>query len=405
MASLKSKGNFANRMQLFAPSHAVSEILGLAERPDVISLAGGLPDPSIFSLQAIRESMERVMNDEAETALNYGPNLGISSLREWVADRMQRLEDVRVQKSNILITSGGVDGLNLTSMALLNKSDVVLIEAPTYMVALHIFRTYEAQLVSVATDELGLNPDALEERLKDLKRSGISPKFLYVIPSFQNPSGRTTTIERRKKIAELCQTFGVPIVEDHAYAELAYDKSPIPSFKSIDTDNVIFVHTFSKIFGPGVRLGWVAGTASLVKRLGLCKLGTDQCANSLTQRLVFDFGSRGFMEKQVDFSIELYRKKRDSMIKAIAEHFPRDARYYKPAGGFFVWIELAENIDTELLLATSIEREKVAFVAGRPFFHDGKGGNHLRLSFSFPKQELIHEGVRRLGKALATASD
>jgi len=392
---------WSGRMALYEPSRAVTEILDLAERPDVISLAGGLPDPAIFPLDRVRECMERVLRDEGSQALNYGPNPGFSKLREWVSERMGTVEGVTLEPSNILIASGGVEGLNLAAMAMVDKGDTVLVEAPTYMMALHVFRTYEARIVSVHSDvSEGLDPEALRETLERLSSEGTRPKMLYVIPSFQNPSGATLSQSRREEVVALCRRYGVPIVEDHAYAELSYDAPPLPSLKALDPENVIFIHTFSKIFGPGVRLGFVAAESELIERFGLCKLGTDQCANTLTQRLVYEYGRHGFIEQQVAASRELYRRKRDRMESALASALPEDASFQHPSGGFFLWVKLADGADSEAILAHAIEREKTAFVAGTPFFDGAGGRDTLRLSFSFVPESQIDEAVSRLARAI-----
>jgi 2-aminoadipate transaminase len=387
-------------MELLEPSRVVTDILKLAEGGDVISLAGGLPDPAVFPLDRIRESMERVLKEEGAAALNYGPNPGFTKLREWIAERMGRVENVGLSSSNVLVTSGGLEGLNLVSMAMLDPGDTVLVEAPTYLAALHVFRSHEARIVSVPIDEAGLDPDALREKLGELTRSGVRPRFLYAIPSFQNPSGATWSYERRKKIAALCEEASIPIVEDHAYAELCYDGPKEKSLKSMSPENVIFIHTFSKIFGPGARLGWVAADAELIEKLGLVKLGTDQCANTLTQRLVHDYGRRGHIEDQIESAKTLYRRKRDRMESAMKRWFSDRNRFRHAKGGFFLWVELPTGSDSEALLRKAIEREKVAFVAGPPFFADGSGQRFLRLSFSYVAEDRIDEAIERLARAI-----
>jgi 2-aminoadipate transaminase len=389
-------------MGLLGSSREVTEILKLAERPDVISLAGGLPDPAVFPLSRVRESQERVLREEGASALNYGPNAGFTRLREWIAERMGTREGVSVGAENILVTSGGIEALNLVSMASLDPGDTVLVESPTYLAALHVFRSQEARIASVATDAMGLVPEALREKVKDLARAGVRPRFLYVIPSFQNPSGATWSRGRRREVVEICDRESIPIVEDHAYAELCYEGEREPSLKSLAPSNVVFVHTFSKIFAPGARLGWVAADSELVEKLGLAKLGTDQCANTLTQRLVYDYGRHGYIEEQVGSSIELYRRKRDRMEEAMRRHFPPATKWIHPLGGFFVWVALPEGIDTEALLPLAIEREKTAFVAGPPFFADRSGKSFMRLSFSFVPEEKIEEAIERLARAIRT---
>lgn len=397
-----TKHAFARRMELLGSSREVTEILKLAERPDVISLAGGLPDPAVFPLERVRESQERVLRDEGATALNYGPNAGFTRLREWIAARMGTREKIPAGVEDILVTSGGIEALNLVCLALLDPGDTVLVEAPTYLAALHVFRSQEARIVSVPTDASGLIPEALREKVKDLSKTGVRPRFLYVIPSFQNPSGATWTRERRREVVEIAGGASIPIVEDHAYAELVYEGAPEPSLKSLSPSNVVFLHTFSKIFAPGARLGWVAAEPELVERLGLAKLGTDQCANTLTQRLAYDYGSHGYIEDQVKASIDLYRGKRDRMEQAMKRHFPKDAKWVHPLGGFFVWVALPEGVDTEALLPLAIEREKTAFVAGPPFFADRSGKRFMRLSFSFVAEERIEEAIERLARAIRT---
>jgi 2-aminoadipate transaminase len=394
--------SLARRMELLGSSREVTEILKLAERPDVISLAGGLPDPAVFPLDRVRESQERVIREEGATALNYGPNAGFTRLREWIAERMRTRERIDVGVENILVTSGGIEALNLVAMALLDPGDTVVVEAPTYLAALHVFRSQEARIESVAADADGVVPDALDEKLKELARAGAPPRFLYVIPSFQNPSGATWSRERRKQVVEICDASSIPIVEDHAYAELCYEGEREPSLKSLVPANVVFLNTFSKIFAPGARLGWAAAAPDLVQKLGLAKLGTDQCANTLTQRLVYDYGKHGYIDDQVKASIELYRRKRDRMEEAMRRHLPPETRWIHPRGGFFIWVELPEEIDTETLLPLAIEREKTAFVAGPPFYADRSGRNFMRLSFSFVPEDSIEEAMVRLARAIRT---
>jgi 2-aminoadipate transaminase len=391
---------YADRMELLMPSVAGAEILKLAERPDVISFAGGLPDPRSFPVESIREAMERVLSEEGPAALNYGPNAGYSKLRDWIAERLDHLENIRASRENILVTSGGVEALNLVSMALLNPGDTVLVGAPTYLVALHVLRAYQARLASVSLDENGMDTEELDERLSELASKGTQPKFLYVIPSFQNPSGLTLSEERRHRLLEICSRFDVPVVEDHAYADLWFEGRALPTLKSLAPDKVILIHTFSKVFAPGVRLGWAAADPDLILRLGLCKIGTDSCANTLAQRLVYAYGSQGGIDEQIAASIDLYRRKRDMLLKALERELSGVVTWTTPRGGFYVWAELPEGADSELLLRHAIEKEKTAFVAGPPFFADGSGSRFVRLAYSFVPDEQIDEGIRRLARSL-----
>jgi 2-aminoadipate transaminase len=391
---------YADRMELLMPSVAGAEILKLAERSDVISFAGGLPDPKCFPIEPLHEAMECVFRDDVPAAFNYGPNLGYSKLRDWIAERLKRLDKIPASRENILVTSGGVDALNIVSMTFLNPGDTVVVGAPTYLIALHVFRTYQARFASVSLDEEGMDTDELEERLSDLRSTGIRPKFLYVIPSFQNPSGATLSEKRRQHLVEICSRFEIPIVEDHAYAELRFEGRSQPSLKSLAPDQVIQIHTFSKVFAPGARLGWVAAEPGLIEHLGLCKIGTDSCSGTLAQRLLYAYGSQGGIDAQIKGAIELYRRKRDKVLTALEREMSDFASWQAPQGGFYVWVKLPEDADSNQLLAQAIEKEKTAFVAGPPFFADGTGKRYLRLAYSFVPEEKIDEGVRRLARAL-----
>ena len=391
---------YASRMELLQISSSIGNILQLAEQPEVISLAGGLPDPKSFPLERIRESTERVLRDEPEVALNYGPGPGFSKLRHWIVERMAACDGIFLEPENTLVCSGGVEGLHLVSMAMLDKGDTIVVEAPTYMIALHLFREYQVEFAPVEMDEQGTSPEALREVFKHLKSKGIKPKFFYTIPSFQNPSGRSMSEIRRRQVVTVCEEANVPILEDNAYADLVYDGDKLPSLKSIAPNSVIFVHTFSKIFGPGVRLGWIAAGKEMVQNLSLCKLCTDQCANTFTQRIVYDYGKHGYIDDQVAGSIKLYRRKRDLMEKALSDHLPEGASWVHPAGGFFLWVTLPAGADTESLLLHAIKKEKTAFVAGPPFFVDGRGKESFRLSFSYVDETRIDEAIQRIARAI-----
>jgi len=397
---MKWQERFAGRMGSLASSVAVSELLKLAEQPDVISFAGGLPDPKVFPMEAIQEAMDRVLAEDGPVALNYGPGTGYTLLRDWIAERMLTKDRAAVSRENILVTSGGVEALHLICMTLLEPGDTVVVGAPTYLVALHVFRAHQVKMVSIELDENGLDTEVLEQRLNELDRQGERPKLVYVIPSFQNPSGLTMNIDRRHQLIKICERYNVPIVEDHAYADLRFEGKPIAALKSLAPDRVILTQTFSKIFAPGVRLGWVAADSSLIQQLALCKIGTDTCANTLGQRLVYQYASQGGIDAQVSEAVRRYRHKRDVMIAALAEHLSGIVTWSRPDGGFYVWLTLPESSDSEALLRYAIENEKTAFVAGQVFFADGRGARHLRLSYSFIAEDQIEEGIRRLANAI-----
>ncbi len=401
---MKWDQRLASRMASLAPSRAVTEILKLAERPDIISFSGGLPDPAVFLTERIRECSDRIMSREMAAALNYGPNPGYTPLREWVASHMKQIEGVDSTVEDVLVTSGGLEALHLVALALLDPGDTVLVGAPTYLAALHVFRAHQTRIVSVPVDHQGLDPEALESILSKLVGQGVHPRLIYVIPSFQNPSGVTLPLSRRERLLEICRKADLPIVEDHAYAALRYRGDDLPALKAIDPDRVIFLHTFSKIFGPGVRLGWICADSGLISNLGLCKLGTDQCPNTFTQRLVLECARDGIIEAQVDRSVALYSRKLRVILGELEKRLPPSVTWTRPEGGFYTWLELPQGFDTPALLERALEDEKVAFVAGPPFFADNSGERFLRLCFSFLAEELIPEGVERLGRVISSTA-
>lgn len=401
---MKWNHRMAGRIASLAPSVAIADLLKIAEQPDVISFAGGLPDPKIFQMEAIQAAMDRVMAEEGPAALNYGPGAGFTPLREWIAARMFDKEQVTLDQEGILVTSGGVEALHLLCMALLEPGDTVVVGAPTYLVALHVFRAHQINMVSVELDENGLDTDVLEQRLSELEKQGERPKFVYVIPSFQNPSGITMSTLRRQQLVQICKRYDLPIVEDHAYADLRFEGEPIMALKAMAPNRVILIQTFSKIFAPGVRLGWVATDASLIERLALCKIGTDSCANTLGQRLVYQFAKRGGIDVQVREAARHYLRKRNLLLEALDSHLSGLATWSQPQGGFYVWLTLPEALDSEVILRTAIEKEKTAFVAGPVFFADNSGARHLRLSYSFVSEMHIEEGIHRLARTIKSYS-
>lgn len=386
-----------------AGEDAVVEILRLAERPGVISLAGGLPDPAVFQVEETRAAMERVLAEHASEALNYSPNPGVTALRELLAERMGEREGIPAHPDEILVVSGGVEGIRHALNGLCDPGDPLLVEDPTYLAALHIARELGLRPTPVASDSEGPIPEALDEVCDRLAGA----RLLYANPTFSNPTGRTWSRERRMRILEVCERRDVFVVEDHAYAELRYDGTPVPALKAIAPERVIFIHTFSKIFGPGLRLGWVAADPALVARFGLLKLGSDQCSGALVQRLAIAYAESGALDRQVRRSRALYRDKRDAMLGALeagGSDSPLGLPSVRPEGGFFLWLDTA--VDTEVLLPRAIEDHRVAFVAGAPFFADPESPparTSLRLSFSHVPARDIPEAIRRLGASVGAA--
>jgi 2-aminoadipate transaminase len=369
--------------------------LKLAERPEVISFAGGLPDPSIFLLKEIKETFEEVFAQRGRTALGYGPVVGITPFREWLAENMTQSGRPSIV-DECLVTTGGIAALDLICKVLMDPGDIVVVGEPSYLAALHVIRSYQGRFAGVPLDEKGMRPDALESMLEDLRRQSLRPKFIYLVPSFQNPSGVTLSEERRKKIVEIADEYHVPIVEDAAYRDLRFEGEAPPTLASLDPQNVIFINTFSKIFNPGVRIGWITAPRELIETLALAKQGQDQCATTIGQYAALAFASKGLIERQTSIAIETYGRKKDTMLAALDNFFPESAHWTKPQGGFYTWVTFPKEVDTEALLPKSIKDVSVAYGAGPAFYHDRSGKEHMRLCYSYVPDSQIEEGIRRL---------
>ncbi|UCF81982.1 MAG: PLP-dependent aminotransferase family protein [Desulfobacteraceae bacterium] len=386
---------YSSRIDSMGHSDVVS-ILKLAERPEVISFAGGLPDPASFLLEEIKEVFEEVLAQWGRTVLGYGPTAGIAPFREWLSEHMTQLgRPSKVEEC--LVTTGGIAALDLICKVLLDPGDVVIVGEPAYVAALHVIRSYQGRFAGVPIDAKGMLPDALKSVLEDSQRESLRPKFIYLVPSFQNPTGVTLSEKRRKKIIEIAGEYNVPIIEDAAYHDLRFEGQAPPLLASLDAQNVIHINTFSKIFNPGVRIGWVTAQQELIETLALAKQGQDQCSTTIGQYLAFAFASRGLIDRQTSTAVEIYRRKRDVMLSALENHFPQSAHWTKPQGGFYTWVTLPKEIDTEALLPRAIEDASVAYVAGPAFYHNRSGKEHMRLCYSYVPESQIEEGVRRLG--------
>ncbi|MGI6603741.1 MAG: PLP-dependent aminotransferase family protein [Firmicutes bacterium] len=393
--------------KLFAPAAQVDsgsgiiEILRLSEEPGVISLAGGFPAAEMFSLTEVREIADRILATKGEVALQYGPTPGFTPLREYLSERMKKSFAAQVAPEEIVITSGALQGLDLICRVLLTPGDIVITEAPTYVGALQTFSGFGAQVEEIPTDDEGMQVDLLAERLQELEKRGAQPKFIYVIPSFQNPGGTTLSTVRRRLLVDLAASYGVPIVEDSAYAELRFAGSSKPSLKSLDSgEGVVFLGTFSKILSPGLRLGWVAAPPALAEKIISAKQTNDQCSSSLSQYLALECGRQGIIDRQIENSKEILKKRAAALVAGLAQYFPQGTHWVEPEGGFFTWVTLppTQGLDTGQLLRRAVVEEKVAYVAGCSFYAHGQGSNQLRLCFSYPPLENILLGTERLGK-------
>src|SRR6202165_5354961 len=372
----------------------IREILKVTAQPDVISLAGGLPAPELFPIDEYRRAFEWVLETDGAQALQYGPSEGYRPLRALLAERLTGF-GMHCSADDVLITNGSQQALDLIGKIFLNPGDTVLVEKPTYLGALQAFNQYQATYAVVPMDEDGMCVDDVE---RILSRQRI--KFIYALPNFQNPTGRSMSLERRQRLVQLASHFGVPIVEDDPYGELRYEGHAMPTLKSLDTDgSVIYLGTFSKILAPGFRLGWVLASPELMETLLHGKQPSDLHTGMAQQMATYEVAKGGFVDKHVERIKAFYRERRDVMLRAIEEHFPPDARYTRPAGGLFVWAELPRDIDTRELLLDAV-KEKVAFVPGQGFHADGSGTNTMRLNFSNVPPDRLQEGIRRLGLAI-----
>ena len=391
---------YAQRTQRMKGS-AIRQLLKLTELPDIISFGGGMPAPEIFPVDEFKEACIRVLEDNGRVALQYGSTDGYTPLREMIARHSTRY-GLDISENNILITSGSQQALDLLGKIFINRGDRILVESPTYLGALQAWNAYGAEYVPVDSDENGMKTEALEEAL----RTG--PKFIYVLPNFQNPTGVTLSLERRYQLVELADRYGVPIIEDDPYGQLRFEGEHLPAVEVIDsecrsangyTGNVIYLSTFSKILAPGIRLAWVMAPPEVIQKLVMAKQGADLHTSTFNQMVAHEVGRGGFLDKYVKVIRETYRERRDVMLDALAEHMPEGVRWTHPQGGLFLWAEFPASLNTADMLKDAIE-QKVAYVPGASFFPCGGGDNTMRLNFSNANPEKINEGMARLGRVV-----
>lgn len=376
----------------------IRELLKLTRRGGIISFAGGLPDPATFPVEELKQITVDVLTQQPQLALQYGPTEGDVNLKDQLIPWMAK-DGIQVTRDQILITVGSQQGLDLAGRVFVDPGDAVIVELPTYMAGLQVFRSYRAQMIGVPQDAEGMRTDLLEQTLARLRREGRRPKFIYVVPDFQNPSGVTMTEARRRMLLELARAYGTLVVEDSPYRELRFEGTSPPPLTSLDREGrVVFVSTFSKTLAPGLRVAWMAASEELIRRFVTAKQGVDLCCPAFTQAIAAEFCARGHIYRHLPQITVLYRKKRDIMLRALEREMPPGVTWTKPEGGLFLWITLPDGMDTEHLLRAAVEDEGVAYVVGSGFHADGGGKNAMRLNFSFPSDEHIEEGIRRLAK-------
>ena len=375
------------------------DLMAITERPEIISLAGGLPDTTTFPGEDFAQIMSVVGAENAAKALQYSPTEGLVSVQEVVRDVMA-VEGMDVDTDEVLLTTGGQQVIDLVCKALIDPGDVIVAEAPTYPGAVPAFQAYEADVVQIGMDDDGMDIDELEATLDRLAAEGRRPKFIYTIPSFQNPGGVTMSLERRRRLVALAAERELLVLEDNPYGLLRYEGEPLPTLRALDGGNfVIYLGTFSKILSPGVRIGWTVAPGPVLTKMKIGKAASDLCSSAMTQMFVAEYFRQGRWPAYLEQVKALYHHRRDVMLEALEEHFPAEATWTRPQGGLFLWATLPEGIDTTDLLAKAIGRH-VAFVPGRAAYLDGRGGSSMRLNFSGVGDDDIREGVRRIGEVV-----
>ena len=396
-------GLFAARTRVMTSS-AMRDMMAVTARPEVISLAGGLPDTSTFPPETLAAITARIAQESSAKALQYGPTDGLPETKECIAEVM-RAEGMRVDTEDVVVTTGGQQVIDLVVKTLIDPGDVVIAEGPTYPGAVPTFNAYQADVVQIDMDSEGMRVDLLEETIDALEREGRRLKFIYTVPTFQNPAGATMSLARRKRLVEIANDRELLVLEDNPYGLLRYEGEPLPPLYSLDGGvYVMYLGTFSKILSPGIRLGWVVAPPPVLEKINVGKQGADLCTSTLSQLMVQAYFERGDWQEYVQALTGVYRPRRDAMLEALGEFFPREAEWTRPDGGMFVWATLPDYIDTTDLLARAL-RDNVAFVPGQGAFLDGRGRSSMRLNFSASGEDRIREGIRRIGQVIDEQMD
>ena len=399
------KSRYANRT-LGIKSSAIRELLKVTQKPEIISFGGGLPAPDVFPVERFQEACRKVLSENGSQALQYGTTEGYQPLREMIAHNMARY-GIGATADNVLITSGSQQALDLIGKLLINRGDRILVEAPTYLGALQAFNVYGAQYVSVPVDNDGLITEHLDASL----RTG--PKFMYVLPNFQNPAGVTLSEGRRHQLILLADKYGIPIIEDDPYGQLRYEGEHIAPLVVLDRENlrrdngftlgnVIYLSTFSKTLAPGIRLAWMVAPEDVITKLVQLKQAADLHTSTFNQYVAYEVAKDGFLDQHVKLIRQVYRERRDAMLQALHEYFPHEVTWTHPKGGLFLWVTMPPGTDSNTLFQAALA-EEVAFVPGESFYAPNghnEGGRHMRLNFSHSQPEQIREGIRRLSVAV-----
>jgi len=377
----------------------IRELLKVTQDPEIISFAGGLPNPKSFPIKDLEGVIDQVLEHDGKEALQYGTTQGHVHLRKAIAERAAK-DGIDVTEDNVIITSGSQQALDTVGKIFLNPGESAIVGLPSYLGGINAFRSYESNLEGIPLDGDGMRVDLLEEKIKELSKEDITPKFIYVIPTFQNPAGVIMPEKRRKKLIDIANEYDLVIVEDDPYGKLGFDAPPVKPIKAFDDEGrVIYMSTFSKILSPGFRLAWSIASPELTRKMVICKQALDLCTNTFTQYLANEFIRRGSLDLHIMKICEMYKPKRDLMMKYMKEYFPDGYVCHKPKGGMFAWVTLPKGIDTEKMFLDSI-KEKVAYVHGKAFHVDGGGERCMRLNFSYSSDDQIKAGMERLANVI-----
>jgi DNA-binding transcriptional MocR family regulator len=392
-------GRFAHRAAMMKPSE-IRSLFAVASRPDIVSLAGGMPNLSAFPMEMMASVIQKLILENGQEALQYGSGQGHPKLREQICDVMA-LEGIRAHPDDVIVTTGSQQALDLISRIFIDPGDVVLVEAPSYVGALGTFHQYEAKVVHVAVDDNGLIPIAIREAIVATRATGRKIKFLYLIPNYQNPSGVLLSAERRTEILEICREESIFVIEDNPYGLLGFDRPSPNAMRAEDSENVLYLGSFSKTIAPGFRIGWALVPQALKEKLVIASESSILCPSNFTQLAISSYLSDQPWRDQIASFTQLYKARRDAMLETLEETFPAGATWTKPGGGFYVWVTLPPEIDTKALMPKAIVA-KVAYVPGTAFYADGFGSWSLRLSYCYPSPERIRDGVRSLAGVIKT---
>lgn len=380
----------------------IRALFAVANRPEVVSLAGGMPNLASLPLDQIAQSTQRLLAERGAVALQYGSGQGEEGLREQILEVMS-LEGITAHSDDVVVTTGSQHALDLVTRVFIDPGDVVVAEAPSYVGALGVFRAYQADVVHVPMDDGGLIPQALAETLQDLSRQGRRVKMLYTVPNFHNPAGVSLAADRREQILQIARSHGVLVLEDNPYGLLGFDSEPAPALQTLDPEGVVYLGSFSKTFAPGYRVGWALAPHAVRERLVLASESAILCPSMMSQLSIATYLASADWQGQIKAYREVYRERRDATLAALAEYLP-GCSWTVPTGGFYTWVTLPEGLDAQAMLPRAVSA-RVAYVPGTAFYADGQGGAHLRLSYCYPTPERITEGVRRLAGVVNDEAD